>query len=107
VRLLARVHPGSHRTVVEGGLGEDRHFQVDIRVTAPAVGGRANRAAGDALARAFGVRRSAVTLVSGAAGRTKLFEIDGIDPGDFPLRLKMAGAPGKDLTERPSDGRIQ
>ncbi len=33
------------------------------------------------MAAAFGVRRRAVTLVAGAASRTKILEIEGADPG--------------------------
>ncbi len=48
-----------------------------VRVTARAVDGRATEAALAAVADAFGVRRSAVTLVTGATSRTKLVEVDG------------------------------
>jgi uncharacterized protein YggU (UPF0235/DUF167 family) len=41
------------------------------------VEGQANEAALAALARAFGVRRRSVTLVTGAASRTKIVDVDG------------------------------
>jgi len=44
------------------------------------VDGQATEATLAALAEAFGVRRRAVRLVTGAASRTKLVDIDGGDP---------------------------
>jgi uncharacterized protein YggU (UPF0235/DUF167 family) len=52
-----------------------------VRVAPRAVDGKATRAALDAVAGAFGVRGSAVTLVSGATSRTKVVDITGGDPG--------------------------
>jgi uncharacterized protein YggU (UPF0235/DUF167 family) len=51
-----------------------------VRVSAPAVDGRATAAALAAIAAAFGVRPRAVRLVSGATSRTKVVELDGADP---------------------------
>ena len=51
-----------------------------VRVSARAVDGQATAAALAAVAEAFGVRRPAVTLVTGAASRTKVFEVTGADP---------------------------
>jgi hypothetical protein len=51
-----------------------------VRVSAQAVDGKATAAALAAVAGAFGVRRSAVRLVSGASSRTKVVDIDGGDP---------------------------
>ncbi len=73
MRLTIRVRPGSSRTRV-GGRREDA---LVVAVTAPAVDGRATRAALDAVAQAFGVRPRAVHLVSGDRGRTKIVDIDG------------------------------
>ena len=46
-----------------------------VRVTAPPVEGQANRAVVAVVARALGVRPSAVTLVTGERGRDKVFEV--------------------------------
>ena len=51
-----------------------------MRVSARAVAGKATEAALAAVAGAFGVRRSAVTLVSGASSRTKVIDVDAGDP---------------------------
>jgi len=46
-----------------------------VRVTAPPVNGRANDAMIGVLAKAFGVPRAAVELVSGRTSQNKLFRI--------------------------------
>jgi uncharacterized protein YggU (UPF0235/DUF167 family) len=73
VRVTIRVRPGAGRTQVGGG----HDGALVVRVGARAVDGRATEAALAAVAEAFGVRRSAVTLVTGTTSRTKVFEIDG------------------------------
>lgn len=62
-----------------------------MRVTAPAVDGRATRAALLAVAEALGVRRADVRLVTGATSRTKVIEVAGADP-DALERLLGGGA---------------
>jgi uncharacterized protein len=84
VRVTIRVRPGAGRTVVggehDGALvvrvtaraveGGEHDGALVVRVTARAVEGRATESALAALARAFGLRRTAVTLVTGATSRT-------------------------------------
>jgi uncharacterized protein len=76
VRITVRVVPGSARP----GVGGNREGALVVRVAARAVDGKATAAALDALAAAFGVRRSAVTLVAGATSRTKIVEMADGDP---------------------------
>ena len=79
VVVAVRVKPGASRTRV-GGTYEGPHGrELVVAVNAPAVDGRATEAARRALADALGVRRSAVSLRTGAAGRHKLFEGEGAD----------------------------
>jgi uncharacterized protein len=73
VRVTIRVRPGAARTSVGGDYGG----ALVVRVSARAVGGQATEAALAAVAAAFGVRRRAVTLVAGAASRTKVIEVAG------------------------------
>jgi uncharacterized protein (TIGR00251 family) len=73
VRVTIRVRPGAGRTAVGGEHGG----ALVVRVAARAVEGQANEAALTALARAFGVRRHSVTLVTGAASRTKIVDVAG------------------------------
>lgn len=71
--VAVRVVPGARRTVVGGCRGD----ALMVRVTAPAVEGKATEAALRAVADAFGVRRRDVTLLAGAASRDKAVRIDG------------------------------
>jgi uncharacterized protein YggU (UPF0235/DUF167 family) len=73
VRITIRVRPGAGRTAVGGEHGG----ALVVRVAARAVDGKATEAALAAVADAFGVRRAAVTLVTGATSRTKAVEVDG------------------------------
>jgi uncharacterized protein len=76
VRITIRVRPGSAHP---GADGEHAGALV-VRVSARAVDGKATEAALATVADAFGVRRSAVTLVSGASSRTKIVNIAAGDP---------------------------
>ena len=46
-----------------------------VRVTAPAEGGRANRAAAEVLAQALGVAKTRLDLIRGAKSRDKVFRL--------------------------------
>jgi uncharacterized protein YggU (UPF0235/DUF167 family) len=76
VRITIRVRPGS----AHPGAGGEYAGALIVRVSARAVDGKATEAALAAVAGAFGVRRSAVTLVSGASSRTKIVDIAEGDP---------------------------
>ena len=73
MRVTIRVRPGAAITSVGGDYGG----ALVVRVSARAVAGQATDAALAAVAAAFGVRRRAVTLVTGAASRTKVIEVAG------------------------------
>jgi uncharacterized protein len=75
MRILLRVKPGASRTAVGGRYGD----ALVVAVSARAVEGQATKAVLAAVAEAFAVRRSAVTLVRGATSRDKLVEITGDD----------------------------
>jgi uncharacterized protein len=76
VRITVRVRPGSAHPGVGGQYGG----ALVVRVSARATGGQATAAALAAVAAAFGVSRRDVTLVTGAASRTKVLEVAGGDP---------------------------
>lgn len=60
-----------------------------VAVTAPPVDGEANAAVIDAVAKAFGVRRSAVTIAHGDRGpRRKTLAIEGADAGALEALLR-------------------
>ncbi|MQA16075.1 MAG: DUF167 domain-containing protein [Pseudonocardiaceae bacterium] len=73
MKVTIRVRPGARHTSVAG----ERDGALVVRVTARAVQGQATEAALAAVAQAFGVRRRAVTLVTGATSRTKVVDVDG------------------------------
>jgi len=77
MRVTLRVKPGSSRTQVGG----DHDGALVVRVNARAVDGKATEAALRALAEALGLRRSEVTLVTGATARTKLVDLNPGSPG--------------------------
>ncbi len=74
VRVAVRVRPGASRTSVGGRYGGEA---LVVAVSARPVDGQANRAVVIALAKAFGVRRSAVTLLAGHTARDKTVFIAG------------------------------
>jgi uncharacterized protein YggU (UPF0235/DUF167 family) len=60
-------------------VGGEHGGALVVRVSARAAGGQATAAALAAVAAPFGVPRSAVTLVAGAASRTKIVDVAGAD----------------------------
>jgi len=89
MRITIRVRPGSARP----GVGGDYGGALVVRVSARAVDGAATEAALAAVAAAFGVRRGAVTLVTGAANRTKVVDVVGGEPH---VLQKLLAVPGRD-----------
>jgi uncharacterized protein YggU (UPF0235/DUF167 family) len=96
VVIAIRVRPGS----AHPGVGGEYDGALIVRVSARAVDGKATEAALAAVADAFGVRRSAVGLVSGASSRMKLVEIAAGDPRLLADLLA-------DLLARPGPGGSQ
>ncbi len=62
---------------------------IRIRVGAAPEDGRATEAARRALAKALGLRRTAVALEAGATSRTKRFRVDGLE--EATARQRLAG----------------
>ena len=87
VRIAPWIRPASARP----GVGGEHNGALVVRVSAPAVGGRATEAALTAVVGALGVRRHAVTLIAGASSRTKIAEIEGADSGALNRLLANAG----------------
>lgn len=86
-RIMLRVKPGSSRTRVGGAYGPVGALVV--AVTAPAVDGRATEAALRAVAEAFGLRRRAVALVSGATSRDKVVELPDVLAEGVPTARRL------------------
>lgn len=75
--LLLRVHaqPRAAKSEIAGLMGE----ALKIRLAAPPVDGKANRALVAFLAETLNLPKSAVSLKSGETGREKLLVLHGID----------------------------
>jgi uncharacterized protein YggU (UPF0235/DUF167 family) len=87
--VTIRVRPGASRTAVGG----EHDGALVVKVSARAVDGRATEAALAAVARAFGVRRGAVTLVAGSTSRTKVVDVAGGDQGTLTRLLGPSLSP--------------
>lgn len=85
--LRVRVSASASRASVGGKwAGPDDDTRLVVRVTAPPEKGKANKAAADAIARAFGLPKSAVSITAGETDRLKSFALDG-DPAILSARL--------------------
>jgi uncharacterized protein (TIGR00251 family) len=73
VTLAVRAQPGAKRTAITGVSGEGATAQLKIAVHEPPLEGRANAALTAFLAEAFSLPKSAVELISGELGRSKVF----------------------------------
>ena len=73
VEVSVRAVPGARKS----GVADETSDYVRIRLAAPAVEGKANEALVRFVAEWFGVRASAVTLVSGEKARVKRVRIAG------------------------------
>ena len=87
MRITIWVRPGA----VHPAIGGDQGGALIVRVSARAVDGQATEAALTAVARAFGVPRRAVTLITGASSRTKIIDVAAGDPA--VLARLLAGPP--------------
>lgn len=87
MRITIKVRPGSARP----GVGGEQDGALVVRVSVRAVNGRATEAALAAVAEAFGVRRRAVTLVTGASSRTKIIDVAGADSA---ILTRLLAGPG-------------
>lgn len=96
ISVALRVTPRGGRDDIEGieTLSDGRSV-LKLRVRAVADGGEANRAVTELLARALGVPKAKVRLVSGGTSRLKQVAVDG-DPAALgeALRALTAGKQG-------------
>lgn len=76
VILTLHIQPGAKKTEITGLHGD----ALKIRLAAPPVDGKANAALIAFLAKACGVSKSSVELVSGDTSRAKRVRVSGADP---------------------------
>ena len=88
ISIALRVTPRGGRDDIEGveALADGRSV-VKVRVRAIADGGEANRAVTELLARALGVPKAKVKILSGATSRLKQVAVDG-DPARLGEALR-------------------
>ncbi len=72
LRLRLHIQPGAKRHAVSGRHGD----RIRLRLAAPPVDGKANRALIEFLAGEFGVARRAVRVLAGRRSRQKTVRID-------------------------------
>ncbi len=84
-RIEVRLRPRASSSRVTG----ERDGRVTVRVTAPPVDGKANRALIELVARRLGVARSRVSIVRGEKSRDKLLEVEGV--GEDQARSRLLG----------------
>ncbi|WP_414902685.1 DUF167 domain-containing protein [Sphingomonas flavalba] len=81
LRLPLRLTPRARRSAITGlGADADGRPLVQLRVAAPPVEGAANTALVAFLSSALGVRKTDVTLLSGATARVKMVHVAGDGP---------------------------
>jgi uncharacterized protein (TIGR00251 family) len=88
-RIMVRVSPRASSSKVAGV----REGAVLVRVTAPPVEGKANKAVCEVIAKEVGVPKSRVAVIQGATGRDKLVEITGISQESAEAKLGIGAQP--------------
>ena len=90
VLLTLHIQPGAKKTGVAGRHGA----ALKLRLAAHPVDGKANEALIDFLARALGVAKTRITLVSGQTSRSKRVAVAGIDVAAVERKLLPAAKTG-------------
>ncbi len=88
--ITVRVRPRSARAGVERGPESG----IIVRVHAPPAEGAANRECEATIAKALGLPRSAVRVVSGHRSRSKQIAVSGLSPAEARARLEEAAGGG-------------
>ena len=83
-RITVKAHPRARRSAITGRLGDA--WKLDL--AAPPVDGKANEECVRFLAALAGVPRSRVRVVTGAAARIKVVEIEGVAQADLEKLLE-------------------
>lgn len=95
MRVSVRVKPGASRTKVGGQYGAPSGGQgavLIVFVAQRAVDGAATEGVMKAVAKAFGLRRADVGLVTGLTTRTKVLELLGDEPALAARLVELLGS---------------
>jgi uncharacterized protein (TIGR00251 family) len=87
--IRVKVTPNAKRSEIIGRLGD----AWKIRLQAPPVDGKANKALTEFLAEKFSIRRDAVVLLAGASSHDKRIRLIGISPALADTILTTATPP--------------
>jgi uncharacterized protein (TIGR00251 family) len=88
IRLSVRLTPNGGRDTIDGiETGADSDAYLKARVSAVPEKGKANKALIVLIAKALGIPKSSVSLLSGDTARKKILRIDG-DPEDLSNKLE-------------------
>jgi uncharacterized protein (TIGR00251 family) len=103
ISIALRVTPRGGRDEIDGieTLADGRPV-VKVRVRAIAEGGEANRAVMELLAKALGVPKAKVRLLSGVTSRLKQIAVDG-DPAKLGDTLRKVTVATRDQTQDQKD----
>ena len=89
ITIQVRATPGASKNNVGGAwVGPDGQPRLVVKVTAPPESGRANKAIEAVLASAFGLPKSAASVVSGTKNRLKSLRLDSSDEAAIKMRLE-------------------
>ena len=84
LKLRVGVIPNARKTEFSGY----REGELVLRLSAPALEGKANNAAVEYVSHYFGVSRGAVSLLAGEKSRHKIFEIVGLERSDLERKTR-------------------
>lgn len=85
VQFTVKVVPGSSKTAIAGTLGP----MLKVKIAAPPENGKANKSLIEFLAREIGVKKQAVTIISGLTNPVKQLQIAGVNTEDIVAALKI------------------
>jgi uncharacterized protein (TIGR00251 family) len=83
-RLEVYIQPRASKTEL-AGLHDG---MIKIRISAPAVENAANLALVEFVANRLGIAKRRVRVASGATGRRKVLEVDGLSAGEIAVKLR-------------------
>ena len=84
ILISVKVQPNASRSEVTGFSGD----QLAVRVTAPPVEGKANRALVELLSDVLGVSRGRIEVVRGHTSRKKVVAVTGLSRDELMERLR-------------------
>lgn len=84
ILISVKVQPNASRNEVTGFSGD----QLTVRVTAPPVEGKANRALVELLSDVLGVSRGRIEVVRGHTSRKKVVAVSGLSRDELTERLR-------------------